>query len=112
MYFTDCSLNACTNCSMYIIPGLNSMPGMYSLLGMYSMPGMYSVAIMYSMPGMYRTPWAQNLSQGIVRKTSFKTEFHEWGYVFCRYQYFCYEILYYLVSSYSPFFESLKLKLT
>ena len=57
MYFTDCLLNACTNCSMYIIPGLNSMPGMYSLLGMYSMPGMYSVAIMYSMPGMYRTPW-------------------------------------------------------
>ena len=41
-----------------------------------------------------------------------KPEFHEWGYVFCRYQYFCYEILFYLVSSCSPFFESLKSKST
>ena len=53
MYFTDCLLNACTNCSMHIIPGMNSMPRMYSLLGMYSMPGRYSITDFYGMPCLY-----------------------------------------------------------
>ena len=43
---------------------------------------------------------AQNLRQGIVIKTSFKTGF-------CGYQYFCYEISFYLVYSYSSFVSNL-----
>ena len=48
-------------------------------------------------------------------RISLKSQFYNLGFKngdrqFCRYQYFHYEILYYLVSSCSPFFKSLKFK--
>ena len=58
-----------------------------------------------SCKSMYR---AQNLRQGIVMKTSYKNPgFANGVRQFCGYQYFCYEILFYLVSSYSPILSNL-----
>ena len=67
--------------------------------------GVYTVQYMYNItPSL---PGAQNLRQGVVMKNpGFTDGFRQ----FCGYQYFCYEILYYLVSSYFPFFKSFKLK--
>jgi len=55
-----------------------------------------------------------NSAQSPKLKTGYRYENKFWnpGFTdgfrqFCRYQYFCHEILYYLVSSYSPLFTNL-----
>ena len=53
---------------------------------------------------------AQNLRQGIIMKTSFKTWVSRMG--FCEYQYFCKEMLFFQFLFSLHFFQSLKSKST
>ena len=61
----------------------------------------------------YYTLWAQNLKQGILMKTSFKTRVSRIGLgSFVDINIFCCEISFYLFSPYSPLFKSFKSKST
>ena len=57
-------------------------------------------------------PRAQNLRHGSVMKTSFEPVFKNGFRQFCGYRYFCYEILFHVVSYVSIFVVSLKSKST